>query len=63
MLRRWFDGRVKMFVTWKGLDLRKRKAEVFRRGAYTALQSDSESAVAFLRGDELLVAAPVSPHA
>ena len=47
-----------MYVTWKGLDLRRRKAEAFRRGAYTALQSDSESVVAFLRGDELLVAAP-----
>ena len=58
MLRRWFDGRAKMYVTWKGLELRKRKTEVFSRGAYIPLQSDSESAVAFLRGEEILVAAP-----
>ncbi|MGZ8866754.1 MAG: malto-oligosyltrehalose synthase [Thermoanaerobaculia bacterium] len=58
MLRRMFDGRVKLYVTWRGLDLRKRRAEVFRQGEYTRLQSESPNVVAFARGNDVIVAAP-----
>ena len=58
MLRRMFDGRVKLFVTWRGLDLRKRQAELFRRGDYRRLRSESPNVVAFSRGNDVIVAAP-----
>lgn len=58
MLRRAFDGRAKMYVTWRGLELRKRRAEVFQRGAYMRLSSDSPNVIAFARGDDVVVAAP-----
>ncbi len=58
MLRRMFDGRIKLFVTWKSLDLRKRRVEVFQRGEYTRLQADSPHVVAFARGRDVMVAAP-----
>jgi (1->4)-alpha-D-glucan 1-alpha-D-glucosylmutase len=58
MLRRFFDGRVKLFVTWRGLDARQRHREVFRDGTYTAMHSDSPHVVAFTRGDEIFVAVP-----
>ena len=57
LLRRWFDGRLKLFVTWRGLDLRVRRAETFRRGAYTRL-GDSPHVVSFMRGENVLVAVP-----
>ncbi len=57
LLRRWFDGRVKMFVTWKALECRGRHAELFRDGSYTPLQA-GEHAVAFLRGDAIAVVVP-----
>jgi (1->4)-alpha-D-glucan 1-alpha-D-glucosylmutase len=37
LLRRWHDGRVKLYVTWKTLALRSRFAELFRDGDYTPL--------------------------
>ena len=57
MLRRWFDGRVKMFVSWKSLEVRARNAELFMRGGYRALQS-SPNVCAFMRGDSIVVAVP-----
>ncbi|MCU1347442.1 MAG: malto-oligosyltrehalose synthase, partial [Acidobacteria bacterium] len=57
LARRWTDGRVKLFVTWRALDTRARHAEAFRRGAYTPLDA-GPNAIAFLRGDGLLVAVP-----
>jgi (1->4)-alpha-D-glucan 1-alpha-D-glucosylmutase len=57
LLRRWADGRVKLFVTWRALAARARHAETFRRGAYTPLEA-GPNAVAFLRGDDVLVAVP-----
>jgi (1->4)-alpha-D-glucan 1-alpha-D-glucosylmutase len=58
LLRRWMDGRVKLFVTWRALAMRAAHAETFRRGAYTPLEAGSH-AIAFLRGeDDLLVAVP-----
>ncbi|HET7711052.1 MAG TPA: malto-oligosyltrehalose synthase, partial [Thermoanaerobaculia bacterium] len=58
LLRRWFDGRIKMFVTWRSLDVRNRHAELFRRGGYRRVTSDSANVVAFMRGDDVLVAVP-----
>jgi (1->4)-alpha-D-glucan 1-alpha-D-glucosylmutase len=37
LLRRWHDGRVKLYVTWKTLALRNRFAELFRDGDYAPL--------------------------
>ncbi|HUP44301.1 MAG TPA: malto-oligosyltrehalose synthase [Thermoanaerobaculia bacterium] len=58
MLRRSFDGRVKMYVTWRGLELRSRHREVFQRGAYGRLTSKSPHVVGFVRGEDVVVAAP-----
>jgi len=58
MLRRWFDGRVKLYTTWKGLALRMRNAEVFRRGDYRPVRGADPHVVAFTRGDSVLVAVP-----
>ncbi|MBK5259356.1 MAG: malto-oligosyltrehalose synthase [Thermoanaerobaculia bacterium] len=58
MLRRWFDGRIKLFVTWRGLDARKRHADTFRDGSYSRLRSESPNVCAFMRGDGIVVAVP-----
>jgi (1->4)-alpha-D-glucan 1-alpha-D-glucosylmutase len=58
MIRRWFDGRIKLYVTWKTLELRAREKETFRRGEYRALRGASDSVCAFMRGDSILVAVP-----
>ncbi len=52
LLRRWPDGRIKLFVTWKALQLRKR----FAREGYVPLRG--ERACAFMRGDDVAVAVP-----
>jgi len=52
LLRRWPDGRIKLFVTWKALQLRKR----FAREGYRAIQG--ERVCAFMRGDDITVAVP-----
>ena len=57
MLRRWLDGRVKMFTTVMALDVRNRHAETFRRGAYRAIDGGA-NICAFLRGDDVVVAVP-----
>jgi (1->4)-alpha-D-glucan 1-alpha-D-glucosylmutase len=57
MLRRWRDARVKLYVTWKALDLRARRAELLRDGSYTAIDA-GPNVVAFARGEELIVAVP-----
>ncbi|GAC1429368.1 MAG: malto-oligosyltrehalose synthase [Thermoanaerobaculia bacterium] len=58
MQRRFFDGRIKLFVTWRTLELRSRRAELFRRGEYRVLRSESPAVCAFTRGDDVLVAVP-----
>ncbi|HVS31429.1 MAG TPA: malto-oligosyltrehalose synthase [Thermoanaerobaculia bacterium] len=58
MIRRWFDGRIKLFVTWKGLELRTARIETFRRGEYRRIRSDSVNVVSFARGDDIVVAVP-----
>ncbi len=57
LLRRWSDGRAKMFITWKVLELRGRHAELFRSGAYQALDA-GPNVCAFLRGESILIAVP-----
>jgi (1->4)-alpha-D-glucan 1-alpha-D-glucosylmutase len=57
LLRRWYDGRVKMFITWKLLELRARHAELFRSGAYEPLDA-GPNVCAFARGQSVLVAVP-----
>jgi len=57
LLRRWTDGRVKLFTTWKALDTRARHADTFRSGAYRALDA-GQHVCAFLRGDSVAVAVP-----
>ena len=57
LLRRWSDGRVKMFVTWKLLELRARRAAAFSDGRYEPIEAGT-NVVAFARGDDVVVAAP-----
>ncbi len=57
LLRAWPSGRVKMFVTWRLLDVRARRAELFRQGAYEPLDA-GRNGCAFIRGGEVIVAVP-----
>jgi len=57
LLRNRNDGRIKMFVIWKMLDLRARHAETFTRGAYAPLDG-GEHVCAFARGEDFVVAVP-----
>ncbi len=60
LLRRWHDGRIKMFVTWKLLELRARHMDLFRDGTYEPLDA-SPNVCAFVRryrDDAVLVAVP-----
>ncbi|HEY2091927.1 MAG TPA: malto-oligosyltrehalose synthase [Thermoanaerobaculia bacterium] len=52
LLRRWPDGRIKLYVTWKALHLRKQ----FAREDYRPLRG--ERVCAFQRGDDVAVAVP-----
>ena len=58
LLREWQDGRVKLFTTWKLLELRVRHAELFRDGAYEPLDAGPH-VCAFVRrhGDEAVAVA------
>ena len=58
MLRQWQDGRIKLFVTTRSLATRARHADAFRTGAYRAVETGTKNAVAFMRGEDLLVAVP-----
>ena len=60
LLDTWHDGRIKLYVTWKLLQLRRAHRATFLDGGYRALAtagSGAESIVAFARG-EIVVAAP-----
>jgi (1->4)-alpha-D-glucan 1-alpha-D-glucosylmutase len=57
LLRHWKDGRVKLFVTARTLDARKRHLEAFQTGSYGAVDA-GRNCVAFTRGDSVLVAVP-----
>jgi (1->4)-alpha-D-glucan 1-alpha-D-glucosylmutase len=54
LLRQWKDGRIKLFVTTRSLAVRARHASA----DYRALDTGTPNAVAFLRGDDLLVVVP-----
>ena len=54
LLRNWKDGRIKLFTTTRALAARARHAQ----DAYRPLDTGTPNAVAFLRGDNLLVLAP-----
>jgi (1->4)-alpha-D-glucan 1-alpha-D-glucosylmutase len=56
----WPDGRVKLYVTWRLLQLRRSHAETFRGGRYRAIEVSgpgSATVAAFAR-DEIVFAAP-----
>jgi (1->4)-alpha-D-glucan 1-alpha-D-glucosylmutase len=60
LLRRWWDSRVKLFVTWKVLDARARHAELFRDGSYEPVGA-GPNVLAFTRrhgADAIVVAVP-----
>jgi len=57
LLRGWASGRMKMFVTWKLLDLRARRSEVFQEGDYQPIDA-GRNVCAFARGGEIIVAVP-----
>ena len=57
MLRRFGDGRVKLYVTWKALELRTRRTALFRDGDYSAIEA-GPNAFAFARGEEVVAIVP-----
>jgi (1->4)-alpha-D-glucan 1-alpha-D-glucosylmutase len=58
MLRSWRDGRIKLFVTARSLAVRARHAAAFREGGYRAIETGTRHAVAFQRGEDVLVVVP-----
>ncbi len=57
LLRRWSDGRIKLYVIWKALDLRRRHPRLFLDGDYVPMQATgvrAENVIALGRilGDE-----------
>jgi (1->4)-alpha-D-glucan 1-alpha-D-glucosylmutase len=69
LLAHWTDGKIKMFVTARGLALRQAHPDIFQSGDYEPLLSDGEkdkNAVAFARranGRRLIAAVPRLSHA
>jgi (1->4)-alpha-D-glucan 1-alpha-D-glucosylmutase len=57
LLEQWQDGAIKLFVTARTLAARARHGDAFR-GAYRAVATGTENAVAFTRGDDVLVVVP-----
>lgn len=57
LLRNWTDGAVKVFVTARTLATRAERAASFR-GSYRAVETGTPNAVAFTRGDDVLVVVP-----
>ncbi len=59
------DGRIKLYVTWRLLDLRQQYTHTFRDGSYTPLEvygSNAEHLCAFARGHEPATAISVAPR-
>jgi (1->4)-alpha-D-glucan 1-alpha-D-glucosylmutase len=53
ILKSWHDGRVKLYVTYKALDMRRADKNVFQQGSYVPLQAEGqrqEHICAFARG-------------
>ena len=57
LLKHWTDGRVKLFVTARSLDARARNLDAFR-GPYRAIATTTPNAVAFTRGENVLIVLP-----
>lgn len=60
LLDTWQDGRIKLYITWKLLTLRRAHAATFLNGSYRALETTGNGAasiVAFAR-DEIVFVAP-----
>jgi (1->4)-alpha-D-glucan 1-alpha-D-glucosylmutase len=65
LMERKEDGRIKMLVTWRGLQLRKEYPRLFSAGEYAALSAEGERAenlFAFLRTDGKNAAVVVVPR-
>jgi (1->4)-alpha-D-glucan 1-alpha-D-glucosylmutase len=64
LLRRWQDGTVKLFITWRLLTLRREYSSLFEQASYTPLEPAGEQAdhvCSFLREDgptQVLTVAP-----
>ena len=57
LLKQWPDGRVKLFVTAHSLDARTRNFDAFR-GTYRPVHSTTNNAIAFTRGENVLIVVP-----
>jgi (1->4)-alpha-D-glucan 1-alpha-D-glucosylmutase len=55
LLRKWTDGRVKLFVTARSLATRARHVDAFNSSDYRAIETGTPNAIAFTRGDVLVV--------
>jgi len=65
LLSSWPDGRVKMYVTHRGLTLRRELRALFHSGSYDALAADGEHAehiVALARRDDTEAVVAVVPR-
>ncbi|HEX2831836.1 MAG TPA: malto-oligosyltrehalose synthase [Thermoanaerobaculia bacterium] len=58
LVKEWRNGAVKLFVTARTLALRARHAETFLSGGYRPVKTGTPHAVAYLRGDDVLVVVP-----
>jgi (1->4)-alpha-D-glucan 1-alpha-D-glucosylmutase len=64
LLSNWSDGRIKLYLTWRALELRRQKPALFQRGDYTPLEAVGprrDSVCAFARRhrkDWILAAVP-----
>ena len=54
LLRNWKDGRIKLFITTRSLAVRARHSDT----PYRTIETRTPNAVAFTRGDDLLVVVP-----
>jgi (1->4)-alpha-D-glucan 1-alpha-D-glucosylmutase len=57
LLEHWTDGRIKLFVTARSLAARAKHIDAFR-GAYRPISTNTRNAIAFTRGDDILVVVP-----
>ncbi len=65
LLNTWEDGRVKMYVLWRALELRSRHPDVFQGGEYIALSSRgarAEHICAFARRGDAVMTVTVAPR-
>ncbi len=64
LLESWRDGRIKMFLTWRALQARKERPELFEHGSYIPLEVTGECAnniIAFARAHEGQWAITIAP--